>query len=85
MARYENAFYAPMLSDWRNLETREEAGSQNATQRANELYKRILAEFDRRPWTRRSAMNSMILSRDANTKAGLPRPKQGALVWIRRS
>lgn len=63
-----------MLSDWRNLETREEAGSQNATQRANELYKRILAEFEPPP-----------LERDANTKAGLPRPKQGALVWIRRS
>ena len=38
-----------MLSDWRNLETREEAGSQNATQRANELYKRILAEFEPPP------------------------------------
>lgn len=49
LARYENAFYAPMLSDWRNFETWEEAGSQNATQRANELYKRILAEFEPPP------------------------------------
>ena len=49
LARYENAFYAPMLSDWRNFETWEEAGSRNATQRANELYKRILAEFEPPP------------------------------------
>lgn len=49
LARYENAFYAPMLSDWRNFETWEEAGSQNATQRANELYKRILVDFEPPP------------------------------------
>jgi len=35
--------------DFCNLETWEEAGSQNATQRANELYKRILAEFEPPP------------------------------------
>ena len=29
--RYETAFYAPMLSDWRNFETWEEAGSIDTT------------------------------------------------------
>jgi trimethylamine--corrinoid protein Co-methyltransferase len=46
MARYETAFYAPMLSDWRNFETWQEAGSETATQRANTLYKRILAAYE---------------------------------------
>jgi len=45
LARYERAFYSPMLSDWRNFETWEEAGSETATQRANRLYKSVLAGF----------------------------------------
>ena len=35
LARYETAFYAPMLSDWRNFETWREAGALTADQRAN--------------------------------------------------
>jgi trimethylamine--corrinoid protein Co-methyltransferase len=45
LARYETAFYSPLLSDWRNFETWEEAGSETATQRANRLYKSVLADF----------------------------------------
>ncbi len=45
LARYESAFYAPMLSDWRNFETWQEAGGETATQRANRLYKAVLADF----------------------------------------
>jgi trimethylamine--corrinoid protein Co-methyltransferase len=45
LARYETAFYAPMLSDWRNFETWQEAGGETATQRANRLYKAVLADF----------------------------------------
>jgi len=41
IARYETAFYQPMLSDWRNFETWQEAGSETATQRANHIYKRM--------------------------------------------
>ncbi|GAB4366137.1 MAG: trimethylamine methyltransferase family protein [Kiloniellaceae bacterium] len=44
LARYERAFYSPILSDWRNFETWEEAGGETATQRANRLYKAVLAE-----------------------------------------
>ncbi len=40
--RYENAFYAPMLSDWRNYETWVEAGSPDATTRANGIWKQLL-------------------------------------------
>ncbi|MEQ8354502.1 MAG: trimethylamine methyltransferase family protein [Kiloniellaceae bacterium] len=45
LERYETAFYAPLLSDWRNFETWEEAGGESATQRANRLYKAVLADF----------------------------------------
>ena len=45
LARYETAFYAPLLSDWRNFETWQEAGGETATQRANRFYKAVLADF----------------------------------------
>lgn len=49
LARYETAFYAPMLSDWRNFETWRQAGAEDATQRAHRLYKKLLAEFEPPP------------------------------------
>ncbi|MDP7547546.1 MAG: trimethylamine methyltransferase family protein, partial [Alphaproteobacteria bacterium] len=45
MERYETAFYAPMLSDWRNYESWQEAGSVDATQRAHKIYQQLLAEY----------------------------------------
>ena len=35
-----------MLSDWRNFETWREAGALTADQRANALWKQLLAEFE---------------------------------------
>ncbi|MFQ5775748.1 MAG: trimethylamine methyltransferase family protein [Kiloniellaceae bacterium] len=49
LARYETAFYQPILSDWRNYETWVEAGSLTATERANRIYKRLLAEYEPPP------------------------------------
>ncbi len=46
LARYETAFYPPILSDWRNFETWEEDGSRSASERAHRLYKQILAEYE---------------------------------------
>lgn len=45
LERYEHAFYAPLLSDWRNFEAWQEAGSPDATVRANGLYKQLLEEY----------------------------------------
>ena len=45
-ARYENAFHAPFLSDWRNFETWQESGAVDATRRANGIWKKILREFE---------------------------------------
>ena len=49
MARYQTAFYAPLLSDWRNFETWEESGALDATIRANRIYKQVLADFEAPP------------------------------------
>jgi trimethylamine--corrinoid protein Co-methyltransferase len=46
LARYERAFYAPMISDWRNYQAWEIDGAKTATQRAHETYKRLLAEYE---------------------------------------
>ena len=45
LARYETAFYRPLLSDWSNFENWTDAGSRNATQRATSLWKKLLAEY----------------------------------------
>jgi trimethylamine--corrinoid protein Co-methyltransferase len=49
LARYETAFYSPIISDWRNYESWEEAGAHTATERANKLYREILADFEPPP------------------------------------
>jgi trimethylamine--corrinoid protein Co-methyltransferase len=49
LERYENAFYSPFLSDWRNFETWEEHGSIATPERANRIWKQILADFEAPP------------------------------------
>jgi trimethylamine--corrinoid protein Co-methyltransferase len=49
MARYETAFYSPILSDWRNYEAWRLAGGQTAEQRANAIWKQALAEYQPPP------------------------------------
>lgn len=46
MARYERAFYAPMLSDWRSYENWAIAGAKDAAQRATDLWQQALAEYE---------------------------------------
>ncbi len=45
LERYETAFYRPLLSDWRNFETWHEDGARTATERANRIWKQLLAEY----------------------------------------
>ncbi|MEZ5537215.1 MAG: trimethylamine methyltransferase family protein [Thiolinea sp.] len=45
MARYKDAFYAPLISDWRNFESWQEAGSPSAADHAHRLYKQVLQEY----------------------------------------
>ncbi len=48
-ARYKDAFYAPIISDWRNYETWQEAGRPTAYEKANRLYKAVLADYQPPP------------------------------------
>src|SRR5215467_10609983 len=45
LARYESAFYRPLLSDWSNFENWSEAGARNATERATLIWKKLLADY----------------------------------------
>jgi trimethylamine--corrinoid protein Co-methyltransferase len=44
--RYQNAFYAPICSDWRNYEAWQIDGAVWTQERAHRIYKQILAEFE---------------------------------------
>ncbi len=44
--RYQNAFYAPICSDWRNYEAWQIDGAMWTQERAHRIYKQILAEFE---------------------------------------
>jgi trimethylamine--corrinoid protein Co-methyltransferase len=48
-ARYRDAFFAPMISDWRNYESWREAGGPTAYDTANRLYKERLAAYEPPP------------------------------------
>jgi trimethylamine---corrinoid protein Co-methyltransferase len=45
VSRYEDAFYTPLLSNWSNHESWLEAGSVNTEQRANQIWKQLLREY----------------------------------------
>ena len=49
LARYKTAFYEPMVSDWRNFETWAQTGGLSATQRANGIWKQLLAAYEKPP------------------------------------
>jgi trimethylamine--corrinoid protein Co-methyltransferase len=47
--RYEDAFYAPFVSDWRNFEAWEIAGGVWTQERAHRLFKEIIGSFEEPP------------------------------------
>ncbi len=49
LARYETAFYSPILSDWRNFETWTDAGRPTTYDHANRVFKEKLASYERPP------------------------------------
>jgi trimethylamine---corrinoid protein Co-methyltransferase len=62
LARYSDAFYAPMVSDWRNNQQWDAAGRPDALKRANTLYKQALAEYVEPPMDEgvKEALNSFV-------------------------
>ncbi len=65
MSRYQTAFYTPLVSDWSNFGQWTESGSKTATRRANEIWKRILDEFEPPPMDpdRREELDAFIRRR----------------------
>jgi len=49
LARYETAFYQPLLSNWQNYENWEIAGAQDATQRATGIWRNVLETYQKPP------------------------------------
>jgi len=49
LSHYETAFYQPFLSDQRNFETWEEAGSVDTLVRANAIWKQLLKDYQQPP------------------------------------
>jgi trimethylamine--corrinoid protein Co-methyltransferase len=45
MERYEQAFYRPLLSNWQSHENWQLAGAKDATQRATDIWKRALKDY----------------------------------------
>lgn len=46
MARYETAFYRPMLSDWQSYENWQVSGGRNALERATALWQQALQDYE---------------------------------------
>ncbi|MGF1608215.1 MAG: trimethylamine methyltransferase family protein [Kiloniellales bacterium] len=49
LERYETAFYTPLVSDWDNYDNWRDRGSPTAAQRANAIWKQLLAEYQQPP------------------------------------
>ena len=49
MARYRDAFYEPLVSDWSNFGSWTESGGKTATERANGIWKLVLSDFEPPP------------------------------------
>ena len=46
MERYEHAFYRPLISNWQSHENWQLAGAKDATQRATDIWKRALKDYE---------------------------------------
>ncbi|MCZ8097653.1 MAG: trimethylamine methyltransferase family protein [Burkholderiales bacterium] len=49
LARYETAFYSPLVSDWRNFESWKQDGAVDATHRAGAIARQAIAEYEPPP------------------------------------
>ena len=71
-ARFRTAFHHPMISDWRNYESWEEAGSPEAAGKANTIAKELLASYEAPPMdaTVREELEAFVARRHA--EGGVP-------------
>ena len=64
-ARYRTAFHKPIVSDWRNYETWQEAGAPEAPAKANRIWKQLLEAYEPPPLDpgRRDALDAFVAKR----------------------
>jgi trimethylamine--corrinoid protein Co-methyltransferase len=77
LARYEHAFYDPMLSDWRNYQAWEKAGARTGTERAHAIWKELLRTYEAPPLdpSRLEALDAYIVSRKRDIASGKTMPE----------
>jgi trimethylamine--corrinoid protein Co-methyltransferase len=74
LARYEHAFYQPLVSDWQSHGNWELAGAKDATQRATDVWQRALNEYEQPPMPAeiRAELEAYAIQRRAAIGAGEP-------------
>jgi len=74
LERFEKAFYRPLLSDWSNFESWSESGAKDATRRATDVWKRLLAEYSPPPLDAavREAIAEYVSKRSAELGSDAP-------------
>jgi trimethylamine--corrinoid protein Co-methyltransferase len=70
--RYETAFYAPFVSDWRNYEAWHLDGAVETPERAHRIYKAILAEFEPPPMNGDDRENLLRFVARRKQEGGVP-------------
>ncbi|MFI4891299.1 MAG: trimethylamine methyltransferase family protein [Steroidobacterales bacterium] len=74
MARYEHAFYRPLVSNWQNYENWQLGGGKDATQRATDIWKQALRDYEEPAMDPaiREALDAYIGQRRAEIGSGEP-------------
>jgi trimethylamine--corrinoid protein Co-methyltransferase len=74
MERYEHAFYRPLVSNWQNYENWQLSGGKDATQRATQIWKQALSEYEEPAMDPaiREALDAYVAQRRAAIGSGEP-------------
>jgi trimethylamine---corrinoid protein Co-methyltransferase len=74
MERYEHAFYRPLVSNWQNYENWQLSGGKDATQRATDIWKLALKEYEQPAMDPaiQEALDDYVLRRRAEIGSGEP-------------
>jgi trimethylamine---corrinoid protein Co-methyltransferase len=74
LQRYEHAFYRPLVSNWQNYENWQLGGGRDATQRATDIWKRALEEYEEPAMDPAicEALDAYVVQRRAEIGSGEP-------------
>lgn len=70
--RFRSAFYRPLISDWRNYESWDEAGRPDAARRANTLWKQMLEAYEPPPLPEETREELADFVRRREAEGGVP-------------